>query len=157
MLPSLRAEFNKFVELGIFLYNSRFLSSFLCSVKLCQCNDNSRLVKILLLLPFVWKLYPEAKMESQNVEFRAVIKFLTNLKEVANTKEIHRCIADVYGDQHFATGTKILKKSYAMEPTWLTPTLEISYPTISRKYNDHVFLDSKWIILIDNNQVPHLT
>lgn len=35
-------------------------------------------------------------MESQNIEFRAVIKFLT--KEVAKAKEIKRCMADVYGD-----------------------------------------------------------
>ena len=35
-------------------------------------------------------------MESQNIEFRAVIKFLT--KEGAKTKEIHRRTADVYGD-----------------------------------------------------------
>ena len=34
----IRGEFNKFVELGIFLYNSRFLFSFLCSVNLCQCR-----------------------------------------------------------------------------------------------------------------------
>ena len=35
-------------------------------------------------------------MESQNIEFRAVIKFLT--KEGAKTKEIHWRMADVYGD-----------------------------------------------------------
>ena len=35
-------------------------------------------------------------MESQNIEFRAVIKFLT--KEGANAREIHRRIADVYSD-----------------------------------------------------------
>ena len=35
-------------------------------------------------------------MESQNIEFRAVIKFLT--KEGAKAKEIHRPMADVYGD-----------------------------------------------------------
>ena len=35
-------------------------------------------------------------MESQNIQFRAVIKFLT--KEGAKAKEIHRCMADVYGD-----------------------------------------------------------
>ena len=35
-------------------------------------------------------------MESQNIEFRAVIKFLT--KEGGKAKEIHRCMADVYGD-----------------------------------------------------------
>ena len=35
-------------------------------------------------------------MESQNIEFRAVIKFLT--KEGAMAKEIHRRMADVYGD-----------------------------------------------------------
>ena len=35
-------------------------------------------------------------MESQNIEFRAVIKFLN--KEDAEAKEIHRRMADVYGD-----------------------------------------------------------
>ena len=35
-------------------------------------------------------------MESQNIEFRAVIKFLT--KEGAKAKEIYRRMADVYGD-----------------------------------------------------------
>ena len=35
-------------------------------------------------------------MESQNIEFRAVIKFLT--KEGAKAKETHRSMADVYGD-----------------------------------------------------------
>ena len=35
-------------------------------------------------------------MESQNIEFRAVIKFLT--KEGAKAKEFHWCMADVYGD-----------------------------------------------------------
>ena len=35
-------------------------------------------------------------MESRNIEFRAVIKFLT--KEDAKVKEIHRRMADVYGD-----------------------------------------------------------
>ena len=35
-------------------------------------------------------------MESQNIEFRAVIKFLT--KEGAKAKEIHRHMADVYSD-----------------------------------------------------------
>ena len=35
-------------------------------------------------------------MESQTIEFRAVIKFLT--KEGAKAKEIHRRMADVYGD-----------------------------------------------------------
>ena len=35
-------------------------------------------------------------MESQNIEFRAVIKFLT--KEGAKVREIHWRMADVYGD-----------------------------------------------------------
>ena len=35
-------------------------------------------------------------MESQNIEFRAVIKFVT--KEGAKAKEIHWRMADVYGD-----------------------------------------------------------
>ena len=35
-------------------------------------------------------------MESQNIEFRGVIKFLT--KEGTKAKEIHRRMADVYGE-----------------------------------------------------------
>ena len=35
-------------------------------------------------------------MESYNIKFRAVIKFLT--KKSAYAKEIHRCMADVSGD-----------------------------------------------------------
>ena len=35
-------------------------------------------------------------MESQNIEFRAVIKFLT--EEGAKAKEIHRRMNDAYGD-----------------------------------------------------------
>ena len=35
-------------------------------------------------------------MESQNIEFRAVITFFS--KEGANAKEIDQCMADVYGD-----------------------------------------------------------
>ena len=37
-------------------------------------------------------------MENQNIEFRAVIKFLT--KEGAKAKEIRRRMADVYGDSN---------------------------------------------------------
>ena len=94
----IRGEFNKFVELGIFLYNSRFLFSFLCSVNLCQLNDNSRSVNTYIFCSYYLfeNLYPQAKMESQNIEFRAVIKFLT--KEGAKAKEIHRPMADLYGD-----------------------------------------------------------
>ena len=40
-------------------------------------------------------------MESQNIEFKAVIKFLT--KEVAKAKEIHRRMADVYGESSPST------------------------------------------------------
>ena len=35
-------------------------------------------------------------MESQNIEFRTVIKFLT--EEDANAKDTHRRMANVYGD-----------------------------------------------------------
>ena len=35
-------------------------------------------------------------MERQNIEFRAIIKFHT--KAGANDKEIHQCMADMYGD-----------------------------------------------------------
>ena len=46
-------------------------------------------------------------MESQNIEFRAVIKFVT--KEGANAKEIHQCMADVYGNSgsKYSTDTPI--------------------------------------------------
>ena len=45
-------------------------------------------------------------MESQNIEFRAVIKFLT--KEAAKAKEIHWRMTDVYGDSSpkYSTVTK---------------------------------------------------
>ena len=44
-------------------------------------------------------------MESQNIAYRAVIKFLT--KEGANAKEIHH-MANVYGDSspHYSTMAK---------------------------------------------------
>ena len=42
-------------------------------------------------------------MGSQNIEFRAVIKFLT--KEGAKAKEIHWCISDVYGDSSLKYST----------------------------------------------------
>ena len=54
-------------------------------------------------------LYPLAKMESQNIELRAVLMFLT--KEGANAKEIHWCMADVYGDSSpkYSTVTTVVK------------------------------------------------
>ena len=42
-------------------------------------------------------------MESQNIEFRAVIKFLT--KEGAKAKEIHWRTADLYGDSSLKYST----------------------------------------------------
>ena len=59
-LNKIRGEFNKFVELGIFLYNSRFLFSFLCSVNLYQLNDNSRSVNTYIFCSFFLfeNLYP---------------------------------------------------------------------------------------------------
>ena len=98
-LLELQGEFNKFVELSIFLYNSRFLFSFLCSVYLCQLNDNSCSVNMCIFCSYFLfeNLYPQAKMESQNIEFRAVIKFRT--KEGAKAKEIHWRMADAYGDR----------------------------------------------------------
>ena len=55
-----RVEFNKFVELGIFLYNSRFLFSYLCSVNLCQLNGNSRSVNTYIFRSYFLfeNLYP---------------------------------------------------------------------------------------------------
>ena len=47
-------------------------------------------------------------MESQNIEFRAVIKFLT--KEGAKAKEIHRRMADVYGDSSPKYSTVAFKR-----------------------------------------------
>ena len=54
-------------------------------------------------------LYPLAKMESQNIELRAVLMFLN--KEGANAKEIHWCMADVYGDSSpkYSTVTTVVK------------------------------------------------
>ena len=43
-------------------------------------------------------------MESQNIEFRAVIKFLT--KEGAKAKDIHRRMADVYSSPKYSTVAK---------------------------------------------------
>ena len=58
-------------------------------------NDNSRSVNTYIFWSYFLfeNLYPLVKkMESQNIEFRAVIKFLT--KEGAKAKDV----ADVYGD-----------------------------------------------------------
>ena len=52
-------------------------------------------------------------MESQNIEFRAVIKFLT--KEGAKAKEIHRRMADVYGDSSLKYST-VAKWSAEFKP-----------------------------------------
>ena len=49
-------------------------------------------------LTFCLKMYTHRKkwkLLSQNIEVRAIIKFLT--KESANTKEIHLLMSDVYG------------------------------------------------------------
>ena len=51
----LRAEVYKFVELGIFLYNSKFLLSFVCGISHCQLNDNSRSVNTGFAVTFVGK------------------------------------------------------------------------------------------------------
>ena len=59
---------------------------------------------------FLFKtLYSYAKMESQNIEFRAVIKYPT--KEDANAKEIHRRMAGGYGDSSPMYSTIISKWS----------------------------------------------
>ena len=42
--PNTRGEVNKFVALGIFLYNSKFSFIFLYNIKLCWLNDNSHSV-----------------------------------------------------------------------------------------------------------------
>ena len=47
--------------------------------------------------------YPLAIIENQNIEFRAVIKFLT--KEGTNAKEIHKRMTGVYGDRSPACST----------------------------------------------------
>ena len=53
--------------------------------------------RTLFALTFGLKTYTHRqKWKSQNIEFRAVIKFFT--KEGAKAKEIHRRMADVYGD-----------------------------------------------------------
>ena len=80
----------------------------MCSVNLCQLNDNSRSVNTYIFCSYFLfeNLYPKAKIESQYIEFRAVIKFLT--KEGAKAKEIHWRMADVYGDSSpkYSTVTK---------------------------------------------------
>ena len=56
----------------------------------------------LFALTFCLKTYKRLTRESQNIEFRAVIKFLT--KKGANTKEIHQRMADVYGISQWQSG-----------------------------------------------------
>ena len=61
--------FNKFVELSVFLYNSRFLFSFLCSVNLCQLNDNSRSVNMYIFaLIFCLKTYTHRQKRKVRVQ-----------------------------------------------------------------------------------------
>ena len=49
LLVTLQRLVNKFVELGILLYNSRFFFLFLYSINLCQLNDNSRPVNTYII------------------------------------------------------------------------------------------------------------
>ena len=44
-----KSDYDDYDELGIFLYNSRFLFSFLCSVNLCQLNGDSCLVNTYII------------------------------------------------------------------------------------------------------------
>ena len=89
-------EFNKFVELSIFLDSSRFISIYV-QYKPCHLNDNSHSVKMNIFAhTFCLKTYTHKQKFSQNIEFRADIKFLS--KEGANAKEIHQPMAYVYGD-----------------------------------------------------------
>ena len=62
-----RGGVNKFVELCIFVYNSKFLLSYLCRRNLCQSNDNSHGINPYLFCFYflLENLYPQAKMESQ--------------------------------------------------------------------------------------------
>ena len=62
-----------------FLYNSRFLFFIFVQCKPFSVECNSRSVNTYGFCSYFLfeNLYPKAKMESQNIEFRAVIKFLT--------------------------------------------------------------------------------
>ena len=88
-------------------------------------------------------------MESQNIEFRAVIKFLS--KEGAKAKEIHRRMADVYGDSSSKYSTvakwsaefKRGRDSLEDDPRPGRPT-----DVISQEMNDRVerlLLNNRWI------------
>ena len=92
------------------------LVSFLFSVNLCHLNDNSYLVNAYIYCSYFFfeNLYPyKAKMESQIIEFRVGVKFLTN--EGTNAKEIHQSMADEYGGSSpkysTVTGRKLHKQS----------------------------------------------
>ena len=79
--------------------------------------------RIHLLLFLFENLYPyKAKMEMQIIEFRAGIKFLTNVKE------IHQSMADEYGDSRpkYSTvlGRKLHKKSRQLCIWWLKKRLK---------------------------------
>ena len=77
-------------------------------------------------------------MESQNIEFRTVIKVLT--KEGVNAKEIHRRMAEVYGDSSpkYSTVTKWSaevkrgRDSLEDDPTPGRPADDISQEIIDR-------------------------
>ena len=78
-------------------------------------------------------------MESQNIEFRAVIKLLT--KEGAKAKEIHRRMADMYGDSSPKYST-VAKWSAEFKRGWDSleddPRPDHPADVISQETIDHV-------------------
>ena len=68
-------------------------------------------------------------MESQNIEFRAVIKFLT--KEGAKAKEIDWRMADVYGDSSPKYST-VAKWSAEFKQVTLLMSSARRWSTVSR-------------------------
>ena len=84
--------------LSVFVYTIQDFFSRLCSVSLYQLNDYSRLVNTYIFRShFLFEnLYLLATMESHNIKFKAVIKFLITAD--GNYKEIYRRMADMYGD-----------------------------------------------------------
>ena len=61
-------QYYKFVELCIFLYNLRFLFSFLCRVNICQLNDNSHSINTYIFALTFW-LKPISTGKNGNSEY----------------------------------------------------------------------------------------
>ena len=80
----------------------------MCSVKLCQLNDNRRQSTHIFLSYFLFEnLYPSTKMESQTIEFRAVIKFLT-MEDVDAKRKLMCMVIVVQSIQKWQSGQQYL-------------------------------------------------